>query len=588
MPYSKKRKQAFLIELPPEAAQTLQEASAFSGTVRIGRRKFDAVSIFHEPSEGLLSGGTSWLELIPKSDFEGRNPWDWAHDLCTGYQKAMALLDPVYVEPDIEQSWPYLNRPPMDDAAGDVGDEEFAGRPTGKSVSRFAAEACVENGPDKAWPYGGSFAWHLGDKYSQLKAARDAVIASGNGKRVRITILDTGYDKRHRTKPENINNDLEYSIVEGVPDASDPGKRGVLYNPGHGTGTIGILAGATIQVVDGEGKVVFDDYLGAAPESEIIPVRVANSVVHLWTSSLAKGIDYAISFAGKDDRASDVVSISMGGLPSRLWAEAVNRAYANGVTIVAAAGNNFGGLPMRHLVWPARFSRVIAAAGITADFSPYVKSGFSFKMQGNYGPDSAMRTALAAFTPNIPWAELGCAETIDLDGAGTSSATPQIAGASGLWLAENLDEAGVGWQKVEAVRKALFSSADKTGAESSKYFGQGVLKAADALALADSDLTNVEHADDAPVSELPPDDITFPLLHQMPGFYDLHPVTCKMYEVEAAQLYAKEQKLQEMYPGLFEEAPGDDDKCREAAQTFCDLPTISHKLRQFLISALAA
>ena len=29
-------------------------------------------------------------------------------------------------------------------------------------------------------------------------------------------------------------------------------------------------------------------------------------------------------------------------------------------------------------------------------------------LAGNYGPDSKMRTAMAAYTPNVPWAKFGC------------------------------------------------------------------------------------------------------------------------------------------------------------------------------------
>ena len=89
----------------------------------------------------------------------------------------------------------------------------------------------------------------------------------------------------------------------------------------------------------------------------IVPVRIANSVVHFGTGAVAQGIDYAVSIG------ADVVSMSMGGLPSQAWADAVNKAYEAGVVVVCAAGNNFGGLPTSLVVYPARFDRVIAACG---------------------------------------------------------------------------------------------------------------------------------------------------------------------------------------------------------------------------------
>jgi subtilisin family serine protease len=69
--------------------------------------------------------------------------------------------------------------------------------------------------------------------------------------------------------------------------------------------------------------------------------------VHFWTSTVAQGIDYAREIK------ADVVSMSMGGLPSAAWADAVNAAYEAGVVIVCAVGNNFGGLPTSLIVYPA-------------------------------------------------------------------------------------------------------------------------------------------------------------------------------------------------------------------------------------------
>jgi hypothetical protein len=58
-----------------------------------------------------------------------------------------------------------------------------------------------------------------------------------------------------------------------------------------------------------------------------------------------------------------------------------------------------------------------------ADGRPYAYLPLRI-MAGNYGPESKMRTALAAYTPNTPWARMGCSQLVDRNGAGTSSATP--------------------------------------------------------------------------------------------------------------------------------------------------------------------
>ena len=73
-----------------------------------------------------------------------------------------------------------------------------------------------------------------------------------------------------------------------------------------------------------------------------------------------------------------------------------------------------------------------------------------------------------------------------ITGGGTSSATPQVASGAALWIAmhrEELDRKGYTgtWKQVEAVRNALFKSADKSYPQYESYYGRGALKAFDAL-----------------------------------------------------------------------------------------------------------
>ena len=43
--------------------------------------------------------------------------------------------------------------------------------------------------------------------------------------------------------------------------------------------------------------------------------------------------------------------------------------------IVTAAGNNYGNLPTRNIVYPARFNRVVAACGVMADGTALCRPG---------------------------------------------------------------------------------------------------------------------------------------------------------------------------------------------------------------------
>jgi subtilisin family serine protease len=313
----------------------------------------------------------------------------------------------------------------------------------------------------------------------------------------------------------------------------------------------------------------FDDLLGGAPYAEVVPVRIANSVIHFATSGMAEGINHAV------DVGAAVVTLSMGGVPARAWAAAVNRAYESGVAIFAAAGNRFGPSPPSTIIWPARFGRVTAVCGATADKTPYYKEGLHRHMQGCFGPPAKMQTALAAYTPNDPWALMGCGAMVGF-GGGTSSATPQVAAAAALWLAAHPVPPGTAaWQRVEAVRHALFASSDRSEPDSETYFGQGLLKAGAALEVAFR-------------TDLPPaavDDVSFPWLRLLGGLESTSAVDGveQMYEVEALQVYLLSPQLQSLTGGA---DPVTDDlpaaERRTMFRRMRELPRISQALRSKL------
>jgi hypothetical protein len=393
------------------------------------------------------------------------NDWDAAHAFLRGQQASKADVRVLAVEPDLEQQW-VIGPPP--------------GAPTPAPLALGSRRCDAVPQSERSVPKGPGFAWHLKPEFTGLTDARNEVMA--NGSDVVIVHLDTGFDPEHASLPEKLDTARQKNFISGEneDDATDHTPPGLLRNPGHGTGTLGILAGGKLKGSLKPPEASTGDYLGGAPLATVVPVRIANSVVRLFTSSVAQGFDYARSIG------ADVVSMSMGGLPSGAWADAVNAAYEAGIVVVCAAGNNFGGAPVEEIVWPARFKRVIAACGVMADGRPYFDLP-PIVMQGNIGPPSKMGTALAAFTPNIPWPKLDCHQTIDLDGGGTSAATPQVAAAAALWLRKYKKDLGYPepWMRVEAVRRALFEASKPGDAKHpNEFFGEGILNAKAALALA--------------------------------------------------------------------------------------------------------
>ena len=406
------------------------------------------------------------------------NPWDVAHMA----NRAGAQIG--FVEPDLLNEF--------------VVDRNF--NSAYKKNSAKGKAKADDNGFDPDWQPHKNTVWHIGDNYSQLKSAREAV--NDINYTVRIGHLDTGYDPTHKIIPESAKkNKLQRNFVDGENqlDAHDPRTDGTLRMPGHGTGTMGILAGNKIKLSTDNG--VFNDFLGGAPFAEIICCRVSPSVVMFKTSAFAEAVNYLVALT-RSGTPVHVVSMSMGGAPSKAWAEAVNAAYEAGITLVTASGNNFNGLPTQHVVYPARFGRVIAACGVTHDLLPYHTSKLG-EMQGCYGPEKHMSKALAAFTPNTPWAR-GSDSVISFSGAGTSSATPQVAAAAAIYYRKYHKELDrlLPWQRVEAIRHALYHSASKTAKPNGSFkksFGNGILKANDALKIAANSNTQKTPPDSVPL-----------------------------------------------------------------------------------------
>lgn len=420
-------------------------------------------------------------------------------------------------------------------------------------IAAKAPSVLVQNGPSKVWPMQKNSAgqsqplWYLGSSFSQLLDARQFVEANAPASQsnIRIGILDCGYDASHVAMPEQVENEPEGNAVNMLRTAGDPAP----ISPGatgtaHGTGTIGILAGRQVSLESKPGGASVEPvagYLGAAPHATIVPVLVAPYVFSIETADLAYGIDYASRV-----KQCDVISMSHGGAPSLIWADAVNSAYERGTAIFAAAGDfyslagtDMGVLVPSSTVYPAGFRRVVAVTGVTADGKTYAKNGIwhllmhpcsvqDWLFRGSYGADLQSRWLfgsmkdpdpaqvgdngllhpypIAAYSPNIPWATTstdpstgGARNRIDLNGAGTSAATPQVAAAAALWLQQNYREITQSndwhsWKKAEAVYVALLASAARAKpGQPDQYLGAGILKARDAL---DQDFTAINAMED--------------------------------------------------------------------------------------------
>ena len=338
------------------------------------------------------------------------------------------------------------------------------------------------------------FIWHLDDDHSQLRSAFEEVFpeakyGSLNTEKediVKIAHIDTGYIPDHPALPVN---------MEKNGSIDDDAALAITEKQGHGNATISILAGNWVDLDETDNN--YRGFFGAIPYAKVLPIKISETVALLSGRRFARAVDYAI------EQGCDVITMSMAGLPSKVMAKAVNRAYKAGVVLVSAASNSFSKgaakiLPEKTL-YPARYDRVISAVGAAFDKKPYLnkyhpdRSRFvgSLYIQTCYGPKSALPTSLAAYTPNITWFDKidknadGTFSYYVKSGGGTSSATPQIAAAAAIYIQKykaELDKysGDDAWKKAEIVRQALFQSADASTSYNEIY-GNGLIRARKAL-----------------------------------------------------------------------------------------------------------
>lgn len=226
----------------------------------------------------------------------------------------------------------------------------------------------------------------------------NADLSSYTGQSATICVVDTGIDKNHP--------DLQANIIGGrnfVP-------KGAVVDPikwdddnGHGTHVAGTIA----AVNNGIGVV------GVAPQASLLAAKVLNRQGSGYTSDVIAGIEYCVV------QGARVISMSLGSNTDvQALHDAVDAAYAQGVLLVAAAGNNYGGA----VSYPAAYDSVIA---VSATDSSNTLASFS---------SVGHQVELAAPGVSIlsTWKDGGYA-TI----SGTSMATPHVSGTAALAMQAN-------------------------------------------------------------------------------------------------------------------------------------------------------
>jgi len=270
----------------------------------------------------------------------------------------------------------------------------------------------------------------------------DADLVADNGAGINVAVLDSGIDNDH----EDLN------VAGGVNFVAKKirGKWRVDPNAwdddnGHGTHVAG-----TIAAKDNELGVV-----GVAPDVNLFAVKVLDKNGEGYYSDVIAGIQWSI------DNGMDVISMSLGGPDDAALHAVCDAAYAAGIVIVAATGNEWGAV-----IYPAAYDSVIAVAA--TDINDAVP-GWS-----NYGPE----VDVAAPGVDILSTYKGGGYALS---DGTSMATPHVSGAVALLLNSAVgiydgDSDGT-WDPVE-VKAKLTGTAEDLGAPGwDQYSGYGLVDA---------------------------------------------------------------------------------------------------------------
>lgn len=167
------------------------------------------------------------------------------------------------------------------------------------------------------------------------------------GENVKIAILDTGIDTNH---PDLIVSGGE-TFVTGATTFQD--------DQGHGTHIAGIIAAQDNDI----------GIVGIAPKAKIYSVKVLNKFGEGFESDVIKGIEWAV------EQKMDIINLSFTTTEeSQLLKGILQKAYDQGILIVAAAGNSYV-LDYTNVLYPARYSSVMAVGSINKELT---HSSFSF------------------------------------------------------------------------------------------------------------------------------------------------------------------------------------------------------------------
>ena len=243
------------------------------------------------------------------------------------------------------------------------------------------------------------------------------------GEGVVVAVIDNGYKLDVTDFPTNLwtdeNGNHGWNTYKDSADISPIYRKdGTAYeNTGHGNHVAGVIGAPANN----------SNLIGAAYNAQLMLINAAHyvsetEVPNFTLDDLLEAIDYAI------DNEADIINMSLGllGGQSSQLENRVNKAYNNGIAVIAAAGNNGASTSVAQAI-PAAYENVIGVMASDktdptqlAKFSNYDPSGkyYDIVAPGYQLLSCSVETGKVAYM------------------SGTSQASPLVAACAALYLSE--------------------------------------------------------------------------------------------------------------------------------------------------------
>jgi serine protease AprX len=267
--------------------------------------------------------------------------------------------------------------------------------------------------------------------------------AGYTGQGVGVALIDSG------VTPVN-GLDTPGKVVNG-PDLSSDSRHSSLRGLdtfGHGTHMAGIIAGLDNGVTSVSSSDS-TDFMGMAPNAQIVSLKVANSLGETNVSQVLTAINWVVQHRNDNGMNIRVLNLSYGADTNQPYAldplaYAAEQAWLNGIVVVVAAGNvgnNSDGLED-----PAIDPYVIAVGAADTENTTTVRNdepaGFTSEGDGTRNPDlAAPGTHIVSLRDPGSFVDDAFGATAAVGsrfflGSGTSQAAAIVSGAAALLLSQ--------------------------------------------------------------------------------------------------------------------------------------------------------